>query len=109
MEGEALAALGQVGAQGSLRYAVQMLTPARILAETYGRDKVGERASKQLWAGSVCVCVGGVDPVAHRFPVVVPFLCQVSVADVQEVDALFHDAKASAKLLAQTGSDGWLK
>lgn len=42
MEGEALTALGEVGAKGSLRYAVQMLTPARILAETYGRDKVGD-------------------------------------------------------------------
>lgn len=41
VEGEALTALGEVGAKGSLRYAVQMLTPARILAETYGRDKVG--------------------------------------------------------------------
>jgi DNA helicase TIP49 (TBP-interacting protein) len=34
---------------------------------------------------------------------------QVSVADVTEVDALFHDAKASAKLLAQSNSQGWLK
>jgi hypothetical protein len=35
----------------------------------------------------------------------------VSVADVQEVDALFHDAKASAKLLAQAAgtNHGWLK
>lgn len=40
VEAEALTALGEVGAKGSLRYAVQMLTPARILAETYGRDKV---------------------------------------------------------------------
>jgi RuvB-like protein 1 (pontin 52) len=43
VDGDALAALGAVGAKGSLRYAVQMLTPARILAETYGRDKVGEQ------------------------------------------------------------------
>lgn len=40
VEAEALTALGEVGAKGSLRYAVQMLTPARILAETYGREKV---------------------------------------------------------------------
>jgi RuvB-like protein 1 (pontin 52) len=72
VEEEALTALGEVGAKGSLRYAVQMLTPARILAETYGREKV-------------------------------------SVADVKEVDALFHDAKASARLLARTGDQGWLK
>lgn len=34
---------------------------------------------------------------------------QVSVPDVREVDALFHDAKASAKLLAQVNNQGWLK
>lgn len=51
MEGEALSALGEVGAKGSLRYAVQMLTPARILAETYGRDKVRDvmRCDAMLW------------------------------------------------------------
>merc|ERR1712178_161600 len=34
VEDNALAALGDVGSRTSLRYAVQMLTPARILAET---------------------------------------------------------------------------
>ena len=36
----ARACLGEVGARTSLRYAVQMLTPARILAETTGRSQV---------------------------------------------------------------------
>uniref|UniRef100_I2CP67 RuvB-like helicase n=3 Tax=Monodopsidaceae TaxID=425072 RepID=I2CP67_NANGC len=40
VEAEALAAMGEIGARSSLRYAVQMLTPARILAETFGREKV---------------------------------------------------------------------
>ena len=46
------------------RYAVQLLTPARIMAGTMGRERV-------------------------------------SVADVEEIDTLFFDAKASAKLLAE--------
>ena len=66
---EALAALGEIGARTSLRYAGQMLTPARILAETNGRDTID--------------------------------LC-----DIQEVDELFFDAKASATILAK--SEGYL-
>lgn len=66
---EALAVLGEVGARTSLRYAVQMLTPSRIIAETSGREKI-------------------------------------LAVDVEEVDELFFDAKASAKLLAK--SEGYL-
>ena len=58
-----LAKLGAVGQRASLRYAVQLMTPARILAGTQGRDKV-------------------------------------AAADVDEVDELFFDAKASAVVLA---------
>mmetsp|Transcript_104885 Transcript_104885/g.302674 ORF Transcript_104885/g.302674 Transcript_104885/m.302674 type:complete len:150 (-) Transcript_104885:125-574(-) len=70
IEDSALTALGDVGSRTSLRYAVQMLTPARILAETMGREQIAEQ-------------------------------------DVQEVDQLFFDAKASARLLAR--SEGYLK
>lgn len=66
----ALEALGEVGTRTSLRYAVQMLTPARILAETTGRS-------------------------------------EVTPEDVAEVDALFFDGKASARLLAK--SSGYMK
>ncbi|CAM9214996.1 unnamed protein product, partial [Heterosigma akashiwo] len=69
IEDEALAAIGEIGAKTSLRYAVQMLTPARILAETSGREKIG-------------------------------------LGDVEEIDELFFDAKASAKILSQ--SEGYL-
>jgi len=59
---EALAVLAEIGAKTSLRYAVQLLTPARILAGRHGRDDI--------------------------------------VADeVREIDDLFFDAKASAKVL----------
>jgi RuvB-like protein 1 len=40
VEPDALAAMGAIGARTSLRYSVQMLTPARILAQTCGREKV---------------------------------------------------------------------
>lgn len=66
----ALTALGEVGSRTSLRYAVQMLTPCRILAETTGRTEIIDE-------------------------------------DVKEVDQLFFDAKASARLLAK--SEGYLK
>jgi RuvB-like protein 1 (pontin 52) len=66
---DALVLLGEVGSRTSLRYAVQMLTPARIIAETAGRDVI-------------------------------------KAVDVEEVDELFFDAKASARLLAQ--SEGYL-
>jgi len=70
IESDALTALGEVGARTSLRYAVQMITPARILAETTGRTKIVED-------------------------------------DIREVDSIFFDGKASAKLLAQ--SEGYMK
>merc|ERR1712050_107202 len=37
---EALVLLGEIGANTSLRYVVQLLTPASILAKTSGRDSV---------------------------------------------------------------------
>ncbi|CAN0450222.1 unnamed protein product, partial [Ectocarpus sp. 12 AP-2014] len=70
VEPEALTALGKIGAKTSLRYAVQMLTPGRILAETSGRKKI-------------------------------------NTGDVEEVDGLFHDAKASAQLLTDD-AEGYL-
>jgi RuvB-like protein 1 (pontin 52) len=51
-------------AVGCCRFAVQLLTPARILASTQGREKI-------------------------------------TVTDVEEIDKLFFDAKASARLLAE--------
>ena len=69
IEDEALAALGEIGARTSLRYAVQALTPARIIAETSSRDGIKE-------------------------------------VDIEVVDELFYDAKASARLLAR--SEGYL-
>ncbi|CAE7895729.1 RUVBL1 [Symbiodinium sp. KB8] len=64
VEEEALAALGDIGSKTSLRYAVQLLTPARILASTEARVKI-------------------------------------ELDIVEEIDNLFYDAKASAKLLAK--------
>lgn len=40
MEEDALAYLGEVGGRTSLRYAVQLITPSHILAQTSGRDKI---------------------------------------------------------------------
>lgn len=56
--------LGDIGSKTSLRYAIQLLTPANILSKINGRDLITQD-------------------------------------DVAEVDELFHDAKSSAKLLAE--------
>eukprot|EP00892_Ulva_mutabilis_P005955 jgi/Ulvmu1/3731/UM173_0004.1 len=61
---DSLARMGAMAEKTSLRHAVQLLTPAAVMAKTNGRD--------------------GID-----------------VTDLQDVDGLFHDAKYSAKLLAE--------
>mmetsp|Transcript_26223 Transcript_26223/g.42457 ORF Transcript_26223/g.42457 Transcript_26223/m.42457 type:complete len:459 (+) Transcript_26223:323-1699(+) len=68
LDEEALAQLGEIGAKTSLRYAVQLLTPSKILAQTAARDTV-------------------------------------NAGDVEEIDKLFVDAKASAKHLAKLDAD----
>ena len=69
IESDALAAMGEIGANTSLRYVVQMIAPARIVAETCGRDVI-------------------------------------SSDDIEEVNDLFLDAKASSKMLMK--SEGYL-
>lgn len=64
VEAAALEALSGVGEQTSLRYIVQLLTPAKILAQTNGRSKI-------------------------------------AADDVKEANALFLDAKTSARMLAE--------
>jgi RuvB-like protein 1 (pontin 52) len=40
MEEEALAALGEIGESASLRHAVQLLSPAHVLAKSAGREAI---------------------------------------------------------------------
>ena len=61
---EAYALLGEIGVRSTLRYAVQLLTPAKVLVKTNGRETI-------------------------------------SKDDIEEIDSLFYDAKASAKLLIE--------
>jgi RuvB-like protein 1 (pontin 52) len=61
---EALAHLGVVGVQSSLRYVVQLLTPSNIYAQTQGRNSIEK-------------------------------------ADVEVINGLFYDSKASAKILRE--------
>jgi RuvB-like protein 1 len=42
LEEESLAELGKIGAKTSLRYVVQLLTPAKILADSQGRNRVAK-------------------------------------------------------------------
>jgi len=48
MEDGALAVLGEIGDKASLRYAVQLLTPANIIAETAGRDKITKEDVQEM-------------------------------------------------------------
>merc|ERR1712087_1048048 len=61
---EAFAYLGEIGVRSTLRYAVQLLTPAKVLVQTNGRE-------------------------------------DITKDDIEEIDSLFYDAKASAKLLLE--------
>lgn len=63
--------LGEIGVKTTLRYAVQLMTPASLLGRINGRESVARD-------------------------------------DVQEINELFFDAKASAKLLAEQG-DKYMK
>ena len=48
LEEEALAELGKIGARTSLRYVVQLLSPAKILAESQGKTKVDKTDIKEI-------------------------------------------------------------
>lgn len=72
---EAAEVLAAVGVRTSLRYAVHLLTPAAILAQADITDEDCDNAE---------LC----EPVIH-------------LRHVQEVDALFQDAKTSSKRLAR--------
>ncbi|XP_045473690.1 ruvB-like helicase 1 [Harmonia axyridis] len=63
IEQDALSMLAEIGTQSTLRYAVQLLTPASLTAKTNGRPNIMKQ-------------------------------------DVEEVNALFLDAKSSAKILS---------
>lgn len=64
IDDDSLSYLGDIGQRASLRHAVQLLTPASIVAKINGRDKI----------------------------------CK---ADLEEVTALYLDAKSSARLLQE--------
>ena len=61
---DSLTELGQIAEATSLRHAVQLLTPAFMMAKTNGREGI-------------------------------------ALSDLEDVAGLFHDAKQSAKLLAE--------
>jgi len=65
VDDESTAYLSELGVKTSLRYAIQLLTPANVLAKINGRE-------------------------------------EIKMDDVDEVDKLFFDAKASAKILQTT-------
>merc|ERR1711906_54192 len=48
MEQEAVELLGEIGQNTSLRYVVQLMTPASILAKTNGRDEVGREDVEEV-------------------------------------------------------------
>jgi RuvB-like protein 1 (pontin 52) len=48
LEDKALARLGVIGAKTSLRYVAQLLTPAKILADSQGKSKVTESDIEEI-------------------------------------------------------------
>ena len=49
LQDDALAEIGIIGARTSLRYCIQLLAPARILAETYGRKVIQYPCNAMGW------------------------------------------------------------
>ena len=49
LQDDALAEIGIIGARTSLRYCIQLLAPARILAETYGRKVIQYPCNLMGW------------------------------------------------------------
>eukprot|EP00960_Hanusia_phi_P058320 763854-Hanusia_phi.AAC.2 len=78
IEADALVTLSQIGERATLRYAVQLLTPANIIARMNGRTSIA---------------AGDIDEVKK----VTSWL----YLPWNKVDNLFFDAKSSAKLLAE--------
>jgi len=48
IEEQALVLLGEIGANTSLRYVVQLLTPAAILGKTSGRDSISREDIEEI-------------------------------------------------------------
>eukprot|EP00735_Rhodelphis_limneticus_P010451 TRINITY_DN3195_c0_g1::TRINITY_DN3195_c0_g1_i1::g.3597::m.3597 TRINITY_DN3195_c0_g1::TRINITY_DN3195_c0_g1_i1::g.3597 ORF type:complete len:456 (+),score=121.31,sp/Q9DE26/RUVB1_XENLA/77.58/0.0,TIP49/PF06068.8/7.4e-194,AAA/PF00004.24/2.4e-07,AAA/PF00004.24/0.2,RuvB_N/PF05496.7/7.5e-06,RuvB_N/PF05496.7/2.1,AAA_16/PF13191.1/0.1,AAA_16/PF13191.1/0.081,AAA_22/PF13401.1/2.3,AAA_22/PF13401.1/0.19,AAA_5/PF07728.9/0.043,AAA_5/PF07728.9/13,Mg_chelatase/PF01078.16/0.011,Mg_chelatase/PF01078.16/69,AAA_19/PF1 len=48
IDADALALLGEIGDRTSLRYAVQLLTPAHVLAQTNGRESITRRDVEEV-------------------------------------------------------------
>lgn len=48
LEGDALATLGDVGTKSTLRYAVQLLTPAALTAKTNGRNHISKQDIEEV-------------------------------------------------------------
>ncbi|KAA8498499.1 RuvB-like 1 [Porphyridium purpureum] len=65
-EPEAVTILAEIAARASLRYAIQLLTPCRVLSESNGHERV-------------------------------------LATDIREADAVFYDAKSSARVLLEQG------
>lgn len=53
---ESLAYLGEIGDRTSLRHAVQLLTPASIMAKTNGRDHIAKVDTKRICFKRRIVC-----------------------------------------------------
>ena len=48
VDDEAYATLGEIGVRSTLRYAVQLLTPANVVVKTNGRDEIGKDDIEEL-------------------------------------------------------------
>ena len=48
VEEEAFAFLGEIGVRSTLRYAVQLLTPAKVVVNTNGREEIGKEDIEEI-------------------------------------------------------------
>lgn len=98
---ESLAYLGEIGEQTSLRHAVQLLTPASILAQVSGRPSWVARPAPPACARRQLIRIVTHAPGAFFFSPQTNGRDNITRGDVEETAALFLDAKASAKMLSE--------
>lgn len=107
MDEESLAYLGEIGEQTSLRHAVQLLTPASILAQASARQSrpgppLPARPPRSAIFAVVVFCSDRADFLSSFSPLPqTNGRDNISRGDVEETASLFLDAKASAKLLSE--------
>ena len=100
MDEESIGVLAEIGTKTTLRYAIQLLTPAFLLAKIGGKKIIGYVFRVVL---SILLLLFESTEIYYAFHLSRSILASgreaVTRDDIEEISELFRDAKASAKTL----------